>query len=54
LILPPEVRDAASLLMTWTLDEALELRAAEEHGPRVVLCELVGSVCEYFLLEFKC
>ena len=48
-MLPSEVRDAANLLRTWTLGEALKMRAARSFRPRVVLYELVGAVCEYFL-----
>jgi hypothetical protein len=54
LMLPPEVRAAASLLMTWTRDEAVKMRAAQVQGPCVVLYELVESVCEFFLSWFKC
>lgn len=52
-MIPPEVRAAAELLRDWSLAEGRKMRAAHALGPAVMLFELVGAVCEYFLGVFK-
>jgi len=55
-MIPAEVRVAAATLGTWCLDEAARLRGAlnPTNSKVVLLYELVGSVCEYFIKESKC
>jgi hypothetical protein len=50
-VIPDDVRAAAELLETLTLEEGRKMRAAGLLGPAVMF-ELVGSVCEYFLGVF--
>jgi len=52
-VIPPEVRAAAELLRDWCLEEGRKMRRAGVLGPVVMMFELVGSVCEYFLGVFK-
>lgn len=49
-MIPADVRRAAELLEQWTLLEARKMRVAGMPGPAVMLFELVGSVCGYFLV----
>lgn len=52
-MIPDEVRAAAVLLREWTFAEAQKMRAAGVSGPGVLMFELVGSVCDYFLGAVK-
>jgi hypothetical protein len=52
-VIPDDVRAAAELLAMWCLAEGLKMREAGVPGPAVMMFELVGSVCEYFLSVFE-
>jgi hypothetical protein len=49
-VIPPDVKAAAELLERWVLREAGRMRAVSMGGPVVMLFELVGAVCNYFLV----